>query len=131
VQTCALMILIIKYRRDKMGPITLTGALIIIIGWLTLIEFDSYPDSKRDQIMNDIKRSPALILLIALMALGIFIIALGTYSNSLWMRILGSTLIVSQGIIAAIIFWNRKRWKSVILFVTVIGLGIFIYLPLF
>lgn len=114
-----------------MGPITLTGALIIIIGWLTLIEFDSYPESKRDQIMNDIKRSPALILLIALMPLGIFINALGTFSNSLWMTILGTTLIFIQGTIAAIIFWNRKRWKSVILFVTVIGLGIFIYLPLF
>lgn len=114
-----------------MGTITVTGALIITIGWVTLIEFDSFPESERQRIMQEIKKSPSSILLIALMPIGIFINMLGIFSGILWVVILGASLIFIQGIIASFLFWNHKRWKSVFLFVVMLILGIFIYIPLF
>lgn len=113
------------------GTVTVTGAMIIIIGWVTLIEFDSFPESERQKIMQQIKRSPALILLIALMPVGIIINMLGTSLGILWIVIMGSSFILVQGIIASILLWERKRWKSIFLFTIIVILGIFIYIPLF
>jgi len=114
-----------------MESVTVTGALIIIIGWVVLIEFDSLPDSEHERIMQEIKRSPTYILILALMPIGIFINMIGTFSNVLWMVILGASLIFIQGIIASFFLWDYKRWKSIFLFIVVFGLGIFIYIPLF
>lgn len=114
-----------------MGMITVTGAMVMIIGWLTLIEFDSYPEPERIQIMQRIKKSPIRIILIALMPIGIIINMLGTFSNTLWMVIIGASLIFLQGLIASVLFWKRKRWKSIFLFIVIVGLGVFIYIPLF
>jgi len=114
-----------------MGTITITGAIIIVIGWITLIEFDSYPESEREQIIQTIKSSPIYILLIALMPIGILINTLGSFFSLYWMVILGTLLIFLQGIIISILFWNRRRWKSVMLLVVIVILGILIFLPLF
>lgn len=114
-----------------MGTVTVTGALIIIIGWFTLIEFDSFPESERQQIMQEIKRSPSSILLIALMPVGILINMLGAFLGILWMVIIGASFIFIQGIFASFILWKSKRWKSIFLFIVVVSLGIFIYIPLF
>lgn len=114
-----------------MGMVSVIGAIVIIIGWITLIEFDSYPESERNEIIQTIKSSPTYIVLIALMPVGIFINMLGGFFNSIWMLIIGASLILLQGIIVSVIFWKRKRWKSVLLFSVIVPLGIFIYLPLF
>lgn len=114
-----------------MGTVTVTGAIIIIVGWFTLIEFDTFPESERQQIIQDIKRSPASIVLIALMPVGILINVLGTSLGALWMVVIGASFIFLQGIIISFLFWKRKRWKSIFLFIVIFTLGIFIYIPLF
>ncbi len=114
-----------------MGMVTVTGAIIVIIGWFSLVEFDSFPESKRQQIIKKIKGSPTYILLIALMPIGIIINMLGSLLSSIWMIMIGASFIFLQGIIVSLLFWNRKRWKSITLLVTIIILGIFIYIPLF
>lgn len=114
-----------------MGQVTITGAMIIIIGWVVLVEFDSFSESKRTEMLQRIKRSPAYILLIALMPVGILINILGSFVNSLWMVMIGSLLIFLQGIIVSILFWKHKRWKSIILLVAIGILGIFVYISLF
>lgn len=113
-----------------MGQVTITGAIIIIIGWVVLIEFDSFPESKRTDILQIIKRSPAYMLLIALMPVGILINVLGSFVDSLWMVMIGASLIFLQGIIVSFLFWKHKRWKSILLFVAIGVLGIFIYISL-
>src|SRR5690625_1133790 len=114
-----------------MGMITVTGAILIITGWFALVEFDSFPESERNQIIRRIKRSPAFIFLIALMPIGIIINWLGGFIGSLWMVVIGASCIFLQGIIVSLLFWKRKRWKSILLLVVIIILGMFIYIPLF
>jgi len=114
-----------------MGTVTVTGAIIVITGWFSLVEFDSFSESKRQQIIKEIKGSPTYILLIALMPVGIIINTLGSFLASTWMIIIGASLIFLQGIIVSLLFWNRKRWKSITLLVTIVLLGVFIYIPLF
>ncbi|HLR22089.1 MAG TPA: hypothetical protein VK100_00085 [Pseudogracilibacillus sp.] len=114
-----------------MGTITVTGAIVIITGWFSLVEYDSFSEQKQKQILQQIKRSPAYILLIALMPVGIFINVLGGIFGFLWMIIIGATFIFLQGIIVSLLFWKRKRWKSILLLVVIVALGIFIYIPLF
>lgn len=114
-----------------MGTVTVTGAIIIITGWFALIEYDSFPEAERKEMIRKIKSSPIYILLIALMPIGIVVNGLGAAFASVWVMILGSTLIFIQGIIVALLFWKRKRWKSILLLVVIVGLGVFIYVPLF
>jgi|SRR5699024_1950793 len=114
-----------------MGTITVTGAIVIITGWFSLVEYDSFPEQERKQILQQIKGSPAYMLLIALMPIGILINLLGSILGLLWMMLTGATLIFIQGIFVSLLFWKRKRWKGILLFVVIVGLGIFIYIPLF
>src|SRR5690625_1034644 len=114
-----------------MGTITVTGAIIIITGWIVLVEYDNFPESERKQIIQKIKRSPTLILLIALMPVGILVNVLGRFFGSIWMVVIGASLIFIQGIIVSLLFWKRKRWKSILLLVVIVTLGMFIYIPLF
>lgn len=114
-----------------MGTITATGAMLMITGWVALVEFDSFPEAKRNQMIQRIKKSPASILLIALMPVGILINMLGSFFDSFLMVVLGASLIFLQGIIVSFLFWKRKRWKSILLFSAVVILGIFMYIPLF
>lgn len=114
-----------------MGAVTVPGAMIFIIGWITLVELDSFSESERAQIIQRIKRSPAYILLIALMPVGILINVFGSYFASFWMVVIGTSLIFLQAIIVSFLFWNRKRWKSILLLVSIVILGSFIYIPYF
>lgn len=114
-----------------MGTVTVTGAILIITGWVALVEFDNYPESERKQIIQRIKRSPTYILLIALMPVGIVINILGSFFGSPWMVVMGASFIFLQGIIVSLLFWKRKRWKSILMLVVIVALGIFIYIPLF
>src|SRR5699024_11553027 len=115
----------------RMGTITVTGAIVIITGWISLVEYDSFSEQKQKQILQQIKRSTAYILLIALMPVGIFINVLGGIFGFLWLIIIGASFIFLQGIIVWLLFWKRKRWKSILLLVVIVALGIFIYIPLF
>src|SRR5699024_9333607 len=99
--------------------------------WIALVEFDSFPESERKQIIQRIKRSPAYILLIALMPAGIVINLLGGFFGSLWMVVIGASFIFLQGIVVSLLFWKRKRWKSILLLAVIGTLGIFMYIPLF
>jgi len=113
-----------------MGTITVTGALVVIIGWITLVEFDQSSEQERKRILDKIKNSPMSILIISLMPIGIIVNLLGSYMASLWMVMVGASLILLQGIIVSFLFWNRKRWKSIFLLIVVVGLGSFLYIPL-
>src|SRR5699024_2987981 len=115
----------------RMGTITVTGAIVIITGWFSLVEYDSFSEQKQKQILQQIKRSPAYILLIALMPVGIFINVLGGIFVFLWLIIIGSTFIFFESIFVFLLFWKRKRLKSILLLVVIGTLGIFIYIPLF
>lgn len=114
-----------------MGPITLTGAIIVIIGWITLVEYDSFPEAERKQIIERIKGSILLILLISLMPVGIIANILGNQFGLLWMSVTGTSLILLQGLIVSMLFWKRKRWKGIFLLVVMVLLGILFYIPLF
>lgn len=113
-----------------MGTVTVTGAMIIITAWMTLVEFDSYSESERKKVINNIKSSFFYMMVISLMPLGILINMLGSFFALAWLVSLGTLLIFLQGFIIALLFWNRTRWKSVLLLVVIIILIIFIYLPL-
>lgn len=113
-----------------MGTVTVSGGMIIIIAWITLIEFDQYPEPERMRIMNKIITSPDYLMLAALMPVGIILNTYGTMSNHFWLATSGTTLIFLQGIIIAFLFWNRKRWKSVLLF-SITGLALLTYLITF
>src|SRR5699024_7454262 len=115
----------------RMGTITVTGAIVIITGLFSHCEYDNFSEQKQKQILQQIKRSPAYILLIGLMPVGIFINVLGGIFGFLWMIIIGATFIFLQSIIVSLLFWKRKRWKSILLLVVIVALGIFIYIPLF
>lgn len=108
-----------------MGKVSITGALIIIIGWLVLIEFDRYPEEKRRQIMQVIRSNPGYIILIGLMPVGILLHFFGVFFQLFLLIVLGTSLIFLQGIIIAILFWKRRRWKSILLFSVLLILGIF------
>ncbi len=114
-----------------MGGYTATGAILIITGWFSLVEFDHFSESERRRILQKIKQSPGFILITALMPAGIFIHAVGAKFGSIWLATAGSTLIFLQGIIVSALFWRRKRWKGIVLLSAVLLLGIFIYIPLF
>ena len=113
-----------------MGSVSVSGAIVFIIAWLTLIEFDSYPESERMRIMNKIKAEPAYFLIAILMPLGIIINLLGNFSNTFLVAAIGTGLIFVQAVIIAFLFWNRKRWKSILLFI-IIGLALLSYLITF
>ena len=114
-----------------MGTVTVTGALIIIIGWFSLIEFDSYPESERQQILRKIKESPVYIILLALMPVGILINVIGELTRTGWMVITGASLILLQGFIVSLLLWKRKRWKGIFLLIVTLTLGMVMYIPLF
>lgn len=114
-----------------MGTVTVTGAIVIIIGWFSLVEYDNFPESKRNHIIQKIKRSPAYMGLIALMPGGIIVNLIGSFAGSVWMVILGASLIFLQGIIVSLLFWKRKSWKGIFLLTVIVVLGVFIYIPLF
>src|SRR5699024_6111601 len=114
-----------------MGTITVTGAIVIITGWFRLVEYDSFSEQKQKQILQQIKRSPAYKILIALMPVGIFINVVGVIFGFLWMIFISDSFIFLQCIIVSLLFWKRKRWKSILLLFVIVALGIFIYIPLF
>ena len=114
-----------------MGAFTVLGAIIILTGWFALMEYDQYPESERKRIVERIKNSPAAIIAVALMPVGIVVNMLGNAIGSLWMVVIGATLIFVQSIIVSLLFWKRKRWKSIVLLIAMIVLGIFLYMPLF
>ncbi|GGN61251.1 hypothetical protein [Oceanobacillus indicireducens] len=113
------------------GSFTVLGAIVILTGWFALVEYDQYPESERKEIVDRIKGSPAAIIVVALMPVGIVVNMLGNAVGSLWMVIIGATLIFVQSIIVSLLFWKRKRWKSIVLLIAMIVLGIFLYMPLF
>ena len=114
-----------------MGAFTVLGAIIILTGWFALMEYDQYPESERKKIVERIKNSPAAILAVALMPVGIVVNMVGNASGSLWMVVIGATLIFVQSIIVSLLFWRRKRWKSIVLLIAMLVLGVFLYMPLF
>src|SRR5699024_10618065 len=84
-----------RYRRFfNMGTITVTGALVVIIGWITLVEFDQSSEQERKRILDKIKNSPMSILIVSLMPIGIIVNLLGSYMASLWMVMVGASLIL-------------------------------------
>lgn len=114
-----------------MGNVTVTGAIVIIIGWLSLVEYDNLPEAEKEKRIQKIKSSPAFIGLIGLMPLGIMVNIIGTLLGLVWLILFGASLIFLQGIIVSLLFWKWKRWKGIIMLVAIIVLGVFIYLPLF
>lgn len=114
-----------------MGGITVTGAILVITGWFALVEYDHFTEAERKRVLDKIKRSPAHISLIALMPVGVIINLLGAYIGSVTMVVVGASFILVQGIIFSLLFWNRKRWKSILLLSVIAVLGLFIYVPLF
>ncbi|MDA3130281.1 hypothetical protein ACFPTR_08380 [Aliibacillus thermotolerans] len=114
-----------------MGTVSVTGAIVIITGWFALVEFDHFSETERKKILQKIKRSPALIMVISFMPLGILINLIGTAIGLLSMIMIGATLIFLQGIIVSLLFWKRKRWKSILLLAVIVILGSFMYIPLF
>lgn len=114
-----------------MGSISVLGAIIILTGWFALIEYDQYPEAERQKLLERIKKSPAAIIVIALMPVGILIHMIGSFLGSLPLAVIGATFIFVQSMIVALLFWKRKRWKSIILLITMILLGFFLYMPLF
>ncbi|WP_068672155.1 hypothetical protein [Oceanobacillus sp. Castelsardo] len=114
-----------------MGSISILGTIVILTGWFALIEYDLFSESERTKILERIKGSPVAIIVIALMPVGILINMLGSFISSLWMVIIGATMIFVQSIIVSLLFWRRKRWKSIVLLITMILLGILLYMPFF
>jgi len=114
-----------------MGSFSVLGAIVVLTGWFALVEYDLFPESERKKIVERIKRSPAAIMVIALMPVGILINVFGTFIGSLWLVYIGATFVFLQSIIVSLLFWKRKRWKSIVLLITMIILGSILYLPLF
>lgn len=114
-----------------MRSISILGVIIILTGWFALVEYDKYPESEQKKIRERIKNSPVAVIAVALMPVGILINVLGSIIGSIWLITTGATLIFIQSIIVSLLFWKRKRWKSILLLATMIILGVFLYLPLF
>lgn len=110
---------------------SVTGLILLLTGWFALVEFDHLPESERKRLIEKIKSSPSFILLILLMPVGVIVNILGSVFGSLVMIVLGATFIFLQGIIVALLFWKRKRWKSMLLLSAILVFGIAIYVPLF
>ncbi|GAK00822.1 hypothetical protein [Geomicrobium sp. JCM 19055] len=49
-----------------MRSITITGTILIITGWFTLVEFDHLSEDERKQLLQKIKSNAWLVILIAL-----------------------------------------------------------------
>ncbi|GAK08668.1 hypothetical protein [Geomicrobium sp. JCM 19038] len=49
-----------------MRSITITGTILIITGWLTLVEFDHLSEDERKKLLQKIKSNAWLVMLIAL-----------------------------------------------------------------
>src|SRR5690625_205816 len=116
---------------EIVGKITVTGAIIIVTAWITLIEYDHLPEEERQKVINAIKTKPKYFLLLSLMPLGILFNVLGTIIRSPSFVLTGATLLILQALFVSFVFWNRTRWKSVFLFIVTIILGVFLYFPLF
>lgn len=113
-----------------MGSITVTSAILLITAWTVLIEFDSYSEEKRRGIIEKIKSSPLYWVIIAFLPLGIVINGIGAMVGSGLFLLLGASFIVLQSLIIAAFLWNVTRWKSMMLFIIIIGLGLVLYIPL-
>jgi uncharacterized membrane protein len=107
------------------------GAIVILTGWFALVEYDQQPEDERKKILERIKQSPLAIAVIALMPLGLLINMIGTIVGSITVVTIGSTLVFIQSIIVSLLFWKRKRWKSIVLLIGMLVLGGVMYLPLF
>lgn len=103
--------------------VTVTGALIIIIGWIVFVEFDQLVEKKRRSILDRVKHSPFWVMTISLMPLGILVHIFGTLIQMEFLRLFGTLLIFLQALIVAIFFWRYKRWKSIFLFIVIFILG--------
>ncbi|MCM3739985.1 hypothetical protein M3210_06840 [Oceanobacillus luteolus] len=114
-----------------MGSFSVLGAIVVLTGWFALVEYDQYTESDKKKILERIKNSPAAILTIALMPVGLIVNMLGTFMGSLLLVMIGATLIFIQSIIVSLLFWRKKRWKSILLLVTMFILGVLLYIPLF
>src|SRR5690625_1604309 len=67
---------------EIVGKITVTGAIIIVTAWITLIEYDHLPEEERQKVINAINTKPKYFLLLLLMPLGILFNVLGTIIRS-------------------------------------------------
>lgn len=110
---------------------TVLGAIIILTGWFALVEYDQSPEEEKKRIVARIKESGLAKLVISLMPVGILINILGSAIGSIWLIVLGATLIFIQSIIVSLWFWNRKRWKSIVLLIGMLILGGLMYIPFF
>lgn len=113
------------------GSFSVLGAIVVLTGWFTLVEYDQYSEPEKKKILERIKESPKAIIIIALMPVGLLVNMLGTFIVSLWLVLIGATLIFIQSIIVSLLFWKKKRWKSIVLLITMIILGILLYTPFF
>lgn len=120
-------------RREvfHIGSFTVLGAIVMLTGWFALVEYDQYPESEQKEVVARIKSSPVAKMVIAFMPVGIVMNMLGNAIGSFWMVLLGATFIFVQSIIVSLLFWRRKRWKSIVLLVAMVVLGLFLYMPLF
>lgn len=114
-----------------MGGFSFLGSMVVLTGWFALIEFDQYPEAEREKILQRVRKSPLAIITIALMPLGIIINFIGTLLGSLIMVVIAAIMIFVQSIVVALLFWKRKRWKSIVLLTTFLIMAVFIFLPLF
>lgn len=110
-----------------MGNITVTGAMIIIIGWIVFIEYDHLPESEREKVIDAIKTNVWYLMLLLLMPFGIIVNIIGMNIGSFGTTVVGATMIFVQGIIASFILGKRTRWKGVMLFIIMVVLGAFLY----
>jgi hypothetical protein len=52
---------------------TVLGAILFLTGWFALVEYDQHSEAEKKEIRERIKNSPAAILVIALMPVGLLI----------------------------------------------------------
>lgn len=106
-----------------MGSITITGAMIIIIGWMVFIEYDHLPESEREKIIDTLKTNVWYVMLFALMPVGIIVNLIGMNIGSFVTTVVGATMIFVQGLIVSFVLGKRTRWKGVMLFIIILVLG--------
>lgn len=112
-----------------MGPITITGAIIIVTTWMALIEFDHLDEAERKGILQQIRINPFYFITVLLLPLGIMMNVFGSFIRYGPMIITGATIILIHALLVSFIFWGRTPWKGILLFLVVFSLGIFLYLP--
>lgn len=110
-----------------MGNITITGAMVIIIGWIVFIEYDHLPELERKKIIKTIKTNILYMILLLLMPIGILVNIIGMNIGSLITMVIGTTMIFLQGIIMSFVLGKRTRWKGVMLFIIMFVLAVFLY----